>query len=233
MKSEYKKPMSLPLACLTALALLMVPCLGQGKQGCEVAMAALSLPDGSDGLMHWREADSATAPLQLSTRYFSEPVKLKGNTIFFYKEPVPAGMAAPDAPEPLLTVKVPEGVKLGYIVIWAEPDEQKQTIWRGKLLSASDWKTSSMKVMNVSSETIGIAAGKMRIQLAPGKSMDFHAAEWRESFPVKFFRMEPELKTIFSSTWRVTDGRRELCFIGNINGAISLRSLLELTAPPG
>lgn len=225
--------MSLPLACLTALSLLMVPCLGQDKQGCEVSMAALSLPDDSDGLLHWREAASATTPLQLSTRYFSAPVKLKGNTIAFYKAAVPAGMAAPDVPAPLLTVKIPEGVKLGYIVIWTEPDAQNQPRWQGKLLSAGDWKASSMKVMNVCSETIGIAAGKKRIQLAPGKSMDFHAAEWRESFPVKFFRMEPELKTIFSSTWRVTEGRRELCFIGKINGAISLRSLLELTAPQG
>jgi hypothetical protein len=224
--------MSWPLACLSALILLVFPCHGQDQQGCKVAMAALSLPEGSDGLLHWREANVATTPLQLSTRYFSAPVKLEGNTIVFYKDPVPAGMAAPDVPKPLLSVKIPEGVKLGYLVLWADTDEQNQPRWQGKLLSASDWKSSSTKVINVCSETIGIAAGEKRIQLAPGKSMDFHAAEWKESFPVKFFRLQPELKTIFSSTWRVTDGRREICFIGNVNGAISLRSLLELTAPP-
>jgi hypothetical protein len=233
MKSDSKKCMSLPSVCLAALAVLLVPCHGQAPQGCEVAIAVLNLPDGSDGLLHWREAGSVTTPLQLSTRYFSAPVKLKGDAILFHKEPVPAGMAPRDAPAPLLAVKVPVGMKRGYLVLWTEPGEDDQTRWQGRLLSATDWKTSSMKVMNVSSETIGIAAGGKRIQLAPGKAMDFHAAEWREPFPVKFFRMQPELKTIFSSTWRVTEGRRELCFIGEINGAISLRSLLELNAPPG
>jgi hypothetical protein len=90
-----------------------------------------------------------------------------------------------------------------------------------------------MKLFNAYSEPLGIAAGSKRLQLDQGKSVDFLADEWRgEGFPVKIFRMQPELKTIFSSTWRVASGRRELCLVANINNSLSLRSLIDLDASP-
>ena len=219
------------LAWLPAMLMPILACQARDEPGCEVSVAALSLPDDSDGLLHWRTADSATTPLQLSTRYFSEPVKVQGQAIGFYKDPVPAGPPPPDAPEPLLSVRIPADKGRVFIVLWSEPDGNNQPRWQGKCITAEEWRPSSMKVINSSAEPVGIAAGDKRIQLPPGRSVDFRAAEWRQSFPVKIFQLEPELKTIFSSSWRVTAGRRELCLIGNVNGAVSLRSLLELTPP--
>ena len=104
-------------------------------------------------------------------------------------------------------------------------------LWRGSLFRAQDWKSGSMKLLNACSEPLGIRAGKKQLRVPRGKSVDFHSRNWGEPFPVKIYRLGPEQRAVFSSTWRVTAGRRELCVIGDVNGAITLRSLLELTAP--
>lgn len=219
---------------LILMAAAAAPCIAQQQQqaAAGVSVAALSLPDGSDGLLHWRADASATQPLQLSTRYFSDPVTPAGAAIRFYGEPVVAGPDVADGPSPLVTVAIPAGVRRAYIVLWAEADEAQEIAWRGQVLAANDWKAGSMKVFNVTTETLGIMAGEKPFQLPAGRSMDFTAADWRDAFAVRIVRLGPESRTIFSSTWRVTDGRREVCFIGNINGAITLRSLIELTAEP-
>lgn len=219
-------------SCLHALLLCVLPCHADDRQACEVSVAALSLPDGSDGLLHWRAGNTPTAPLQLSTRYFSERLKLPGNVIQFYKEPLMAGPAPDPPPEPLVTLKIPAGQNLFYIVLSSDLDGNQQPRWRGSLLNAGDWKMGSMKVFNACSEPVGIAAGKKQIRLLQGKTVDFHASDWGNSFPVKIVRLEPEMKTIFSSSWRIAAGRRELCFIGNVNGSVSLRSLMDLGLVP-
>lgn len=195
-------------------------------------MAALSLPPGADGLLHWRDGEAATEPLQLSTRYFSERLKLKGGVIRFHEQPVEKDQADPPPPKPLISLKIPAGAKLVYIVLWSETGEDGKAAWRGSLLNAADWKANSMKVVNACKVPLGITAGSKRLQLLPGKPADFHSRNWKESFPVKIYLMKPEVKPVFSSTWRVSPGRRELCFIASLNGAISIRSLMDLAAPP-
>jgi hypothetical protein len=220
-------------ACLHAFLLAPMPGHAAGAQAFEISVAALSLPNESSGLVHWRGGDTATTPLQLSTRYFSERVKLPGNVIQFYQEPVAAGPPANPAPEPLVTLRIPEGQNLIYVVLSSDLDKEQQIRWRGSMFSARDWRTGSMKVFNACPEPVGITAGKKKIQLNQGKSVDFHSREWGgESFPVKIYRLQPELKTIFSSTWRVADGRRELLFIGTADGAVSLRSLMDIGGTP-
>lgn len=229
MKSDITIPVA---ACLQALLLLISPCRAADERNCEVAVAALSLHGDSTGLVHWREGDAATVPLQLSTRYFSKRLKLRGGAIRFYKDPV---LKAPDQAsiaEPLVSMKIPPGTKLAYVVLWSETDNDNQARWQGRLLNAKDWDAGSMKVFNASSEPLGITAGKKRIKLPEGKSVDFHAREWSKAFPVKIFRLQPELKTVFSSSWRVTDKRRELLFIGGTNGSVSFRSLIDLDEAP-
>lgn len=219
------------IACLHALLLPALPCLAIEKHSCEVKIATLALPDGAGGLIHWRSGNTPTSPLQLSTRYFSEVLKLESNVIQFFKDPVLALSNKEKPPEPLVTLTIPAGQRLSYIVLLQDSDENHQSRWRGSLLNAADWKAGSMKLFNACSEPLGIAAGQKRIQLSQGKSVDFQADEWNgEAFPVKIFRLQPELKTIFSSSWRVTVGRRELCFVGNVNNSISLRSLIDLNA---
>lgn len=219
-------------ACLCALFLLTVPGVGQDKPACAVSVAALSLPPGFDGLVHWRDGEAATEELQLSTRYFSERLKLRSGVIRFYEDPVLEAQSEPPPPEPLISLRIPAGAKLVYIVLWAETGEDNKPRWRGSLLSGADWKASSMRVVNACPVQLGITAGEKRLQLLPGKSADFLARNWGKAFPVKIFLLKPELKPVFSSTWRVSAGRRELCFIANLNGAISIRSLLDLAVPP-
>jgi hypothetical protein len=224
MKSNLHKFLG---ALLPALGFLTTMGRAQDKAACEVAVAALTLPDGASGLLHLRTADAATSPLQLSTRYFSERVKLPGDVIQFFKDPVAAKPAAP-APVPLLTLQIPAETKLAYAVLWAETDENHQPAWKGRVFSAKDWDHSSLKVFNASSESIGIRADTKQILLERGKSTDFPSRDWSEPFPVKMFQLKPAQKCIFSSTWRVSAQRRELCFIFNANNSVSLRSILEI-----
>jgi hypothetical protein len=118
-------------------------------------------------------------------------------------------------------------------VLMPDPGKQAAAGWRASLLNSSDWKPGSMRLFNASAEPLGISAGTRNLLLKEGKSLDFHAEEWKgEAFPVKIHRLQPELKTIFSSSWRVTAGRRELCFITTAGVTLSVRSLLDLDAPP-
>lgn len=216
-------------AALMALLLLANPCRAEGKADCKVAVAALSLPAGSKGLLHWRvAADSATTPLQLSTRYFSKHLKLPGNVIAFYDAPVAAAQSGSPPPEPLLRLTIPAGSKLTYIVLWAEQDANQQVHWRAKVFEAGDWPVGSVKLLNASTEALGISADKKQIRLEGGKNMNLLARDWPASFPMKIYRLEPTGKLIFSSTWRIAPGRRELCLVGTVNGSVTLRSLVEL-----
>lgn len=216
------------LGCASAVLLSCLSCFGQQGKTCEVAVAALSLPDGSEGLLHWRVGDAATVPLQLSTRYFSERLKVPVGRIGFHAEPVPEALPTP--PEPLVSLGIPADARLAFIVLWAETKADGGIRWRGSLLQGTDWKDSSLRLMNATAEDLGIQAGDERVRLAGGKSMDFPARRWEEAFPVKIFRMQPEMREVFSSTWRVAAGRRELCFIFEKGDALQFRSLLDLAA---
>ena len=206
-------------------------CRAQDASACEVAVAALSLPADSTGLVYVSTGKSATAPLQLSTRYFSERVKAPSNVLQFFKDPSAANKDVRPPPVPLLALQIPADTKLAYAVLWAETAAPQQAIWQGRVFSAKDWNNSSLKVLNATSEQIGINAGKKQILLLAGKSTDFPSREWNDPFPVKIFQLKPATKCVFSSTWRVTAGRRELCFIFNTNHAISLRSIMEMSSP--
>jgi len=218
-------------ACLHALMFLIVFGQSAKAQGSEVSVAALSLHGDATGLVHWRDGNTPTVPLQLSNRYFSERLKLKSRVIQFFQDPVSAESPQDPPPVPFLTIKIPAGQKLGYIVLSSAQDDNQEIRWRGNMLNAADWKPSSLKLFNAYSEPVGVTAGKKKIPLPRGASFDFSAREWNGAFPVKIFQLKPELKTIFSSTWRVRDGSRELLFIGGSGGKLSLRSIMELSVP--
>jgi hypothetical protein len=223
MKSKTKITMA---ACLHALTFLTYPCQAETA----VSVAALTLPAGSDGLLHWRSPKTDTSELQLSTRYFSDPVKLQGNVIQFFTEAVTAN-SPPPLPDPLLSMKIPTDVGLVYIVLWSAPDENGQPKWRGRRFLARDWSKSSLKVLNGCSENLGILAGKKKIPLPRGKSVDFDSGDWGKSFQVKIFRESVKKRPVFSSAWRVGKGRRELCFLFDRGRSVSIRSLIELSRP--
>jgi hypothetical protein len=217
-----------------AVLLLVTPMLrGQAARGgVELTVAALALPDESTGLVHWSAADPATTPLQLSTRYFSERVKVSGNVVRFYQEPVTPESAGDGPPEPLAVVRIPADTALAYVILWAAESEGGGTEWKAMLMRGEDWKAGSLKVLNGSASTLGIQAGEKRLQLRNGRHLDFMSSDFRDAFPVKIYRLEPETKLVFSSTWRVAAGRRELCFLTGEGDSISLRSLMDLAAPP-
>lgn len=190
-------------------------------------MAALTLPAGSTGLIHVRIAEATTKPLQLSTRYFSERLALPGNVIQFFGNPLAAKPAEPP-PQPLLTLRVPADTRLAYAVLWTGTDDHNQPVWQGRVFNAKDWDQDSLKVLNATAEPLGVRAGTKEILLDPGKSTSFSSRDWPQPFPAKIFRLKPEQKNIFSSTWLVSPGSRELCFLFASNNTVSLRSILEI-----
>lgn len=216
------------LVLLAATVFLTTPGHAQEKGGCEVSVAALTLPDDSSGLLHVRVAETATNPLQLSTRYFSERVKLPSKVLQLFKDPVAAKAPAPP-PVPLLTLQIPAEARLAYAVLWTEVDDKNKTVWKGRVFDAKDWDQSSLKVLNATSESIGIRAGTKEILLEQGKSTSFNSHEWAKPFPAKIFQLKPQPKNIFSSTWQVSSGIRELCFIFSANNSVSLRSIMEIS----
>jgi len=219
------------LVYLSALLIFAGPGLAQAdkKQYSEVSLGALTLPNGSDGLLHWIGAEPLSQELQLSTRYFSERIKPKSEILRLYESPTILVEGEP-IPEPLLTVKVPSGPGLIYLVVWSETGKDNKATWRSRAFSAKEWQVGTMKLINASKATLGLTAGAKKFKLVGGKSIDFHARDWPKPFPTKIYLTEPKVKNVFSSKWRITAASRELCFIAKVNGSISLRSLMDLNA---
>jgi hypothetical protein len=219
--------------CLVALFLLAAPASSQADEGpfCKISLAALSLPAGSDGLLHWIGKEPESEPLQLSTRYFSNRFEPKSGLLRLYASPTVIEEGEP-IPPPLLTIKVPSGNGLVYAVLWGEKNADGNTTWHSRTFTARDWKRGTLKLINASRETLGLMVGEKKIKLPGGKSYDFTAREWPKPFPAKIYLTEPEMRRVFSSTWRVTAASRELCFVAKVRGAVSLRSLIDLGQPP-
>ena len=224
MKSE----LSFLLRLLGLLLTLSGPALGASSH--RVSVAALSVPDGSDGKLHWRAAaDQDTQEIQLSTRYFSSPVKMKGAVVQFFDQPV---SAKAEDPVPLVSARLPSEAGTVYLVLWSGQGEDGKPKWRARSFAAADWSMHSLKVLNGSTEALGIVADERRIPLPRGKAADFHARTWKEPFEVKIYRQSSRKRPVFSSKWRVGQGRRELCFLYDKGKKISIRSLIDLAEPP-
>jgi hypothetical protein len=200
---------------------------GQGET--RLAVAILSLPAGSDGLLHWRDGKSPSEPVQLSIRYFSEPLKLKSEVISFYAEPIAGDPAGAPPVEPLVMLKIPQNSGLNFVVLTGVPGRDGKTQWKSQLIPGRDLGVGTMKLFNGTDETLGIQLPKKNVKLNAGKSMDFDSSAWPGSFPVKIYQLETRQKMVFSSVWRLNDKRRELCFLYKKNNNIALRSLLFLT----
>ena len=206
-------------------------CHAAPSPSCEVTVAALNLPDNSDGLLHLRTAEiKETTPLQLSTRYFSPRIKTSESVVQFFANPLKADDLKP--PLPLITVNLPEDAKLAYLIIFTTLDDKKQPVWKSILLLDTDWPQSCMKLLNASANTLGIQAGDQKIQLLTGKFTNFTSSQWTDTFSVVIYKLTPEIKTVFSSKWRITAGRRELSVLFNSGENIAISSLIDLQPPP-
>ncbi len=183
------------------------------------------MPEGSSGQIHIRDTETTSKPLQLSTRYFSERIELKGNVIQIYKDPV-----VENSPEavPLLTLAIPDETRIGYVALWAETDDKNQSVWKGQVFDSKDWIQNSLKVVNFTADPLGISAGPKEIMIDPGKSADFTSSEWPNSFTAKIYLTKPERKNLLSSTWQVSTSNRELCFIFKEKNRLSLRSIMDI-----
>ncbi len=198
----------------------------------KVSIAALNLPESFNGTIHWRSgAKAPTQPLQLSTRYFSAPVAVPAGQLQFYdKAFVPETGVEP--PLPLISLDMASGLKTAYVVLITQNEPESGVKWMGKVFDFSNKENSGLKVVNAHAKAIGLKAGDKAIRLEKGESTVFGSSDWQESFPIKIFREDMGGDVQFSSTWRVAEGRNELCFITEINGRIVPRSLIHLPPPP-
>jgi hypothetical protein len=195
----------------------------EDKPGAQAAIGALTLPADADGLVHLRTGEGATVPLQLSLRNFSTPLKLPTGRFQLFGSPV-ANKTTP--PAPLLTVALPEGVNTAFVMVWATNDLQGKSVWQSKVIDAATWPADTLKLINASVAPLGIAAADKRLRLTTVGAIDFPADKWKDPFPVEIFRLAPVTKSVFSSTWRVSAGQRELCVILGEGDGILIRSLI-------
>lgn len=203
--------------------LLSAVLAAQDKPSSQVTMAALTLPADADGLVHLQTGEGDTVPLQLSLRNFSTPLKLPTGRFRLFESPV-AEKTTP--PAPLLSVTLPKGVKDAFVMVWTLNDSQGKTVWRSKVIDAASWPANTLKLINASATPLGIAAADKRLRLTTDGTIDFPADQWKDPFPVEIFRLAPVSKSVFSSTWRVSAGQRELCVILGEDDGILIRSLI-------
>ena len=219
---------------LVVYSLLLAAICPAQETPCEIAVAALALPGDTNSLLHLRNGAQTSQPLQLSLRYFSERIKLPGHVFQLFQDPL-LGKSTPDKTPPpaLLTLNIPEDAKLAYVVLWAEQKPNQPLVWRATTFNANDWPRNCLKLLNACPNALGIAAGESHQTLLPKtKSMNFPAKDWEASFPVKVYQIDPKPKLVFSSTWRVSTGQRELCVLFKSGEGIALRAVMERDLKP-
>lgn len=223
-------PMKNLFYLLSLLGLIFCPVVAK-SQKINISIAALSLPGSSSGELHWNCGDEyVTEPVQLSKRYFSKPIELKSNIVRFFEEPIVKRLPNAPLPQPLLTITLPPDTKEAFVVILAGGNSEGDESWRYLTLDGNDWDAGTLRVVNASKVELGMLYPGEKLKLQPGKHVDFKQDDWNEAFPIKIVQLEPVAKLVFSSTWRVSKGRREICFLSRKNGSgsISLHSLLVL-----
>lgn len=213
---------------LTLFGLLFCPAVAK-SQKINMSIAALSLPGSSSGVLHWNCGDDyVTQPVQLSRRYFSEPIELKSNIVRFFEEPIVKLLPNAPIPKPLLTVTLSPETKEAFVILLAGENSEGDELWRHVSVDGNDWRSGTLRVVNASKAEVGMLYPGKKLKLLPGRHVDFKEDDWNEAFPIKIVQFEPVAKLVFSSTWLVSKGRREICFLSNERGSIALRSLLVL-----
>lgn len=229
MNSHYT-PCSSLYQNLAGLAVLLGSALWACAAPIQVMVGALALPSDSDGLLQLRTSESESKPLQLSTRYFSEPMSIDVPSFELYATPL--GKTPPLA-TPLLKLPIPQNATSCIIVIWNAASADKPSALAGRVFPTSDWAAGSMLLMNAATTPIGIQAGTTKQMLKPGAKLSFPGKNPEEDMPVKMFIEDPKApgkaKIIFSSVWKIASTRRELCVIhsGARPDSVEVRSLLE------
>jgi hypothetical protein len=194
-----------------------------------LSVAALSLPDSSSGELHWNSGkEYVTEPMQLSKRYFSKPIELKANVVRFFDAPIEKLPPNAPPPTPLFTITIPPDIKEAYAIVLGSSGAGTNQSWRYTIVDGKDWEKGTLRVLNASNSEVGMIYPGEKLKLQPGKHIEFKDSDWEDPFPVKIVQFEPVAKLVFSSTWRVSKGRREICFLSKKGDSIALRSLLVL-----
>jgi hypothetical protein len=229
MRMKYSMPDSIKIGfLLTVLGVAGGAAMAQDPK-VQVSIAALSLPATSSGELHWKAGDEMqTQPLQLSKRYFSDPVEPTSPIIHFYEKPITERLPDVPLPEPLLTVTLSSDLREAFVVLLGKNGDEKKPVWRSVVLDGKGWPDGTLRVVNVDTQPVKLVYPRKELILKPKEHVEFAHTDWYEPFPIKIFQMRPMEKIVFSSKWRVTHGRREICFLSKERGSISLRSLLVL-----
>lgn len=193
-----------------------------------LSLAVLNLPPDEDGLLHWRDGDKPTKPIQLSVRYFSEFITLESGILSLYTDPVLEEPEGSPVIAPLYTIRIPPDFGTGFLVL--TPQQKGEDFsWRGLLIPNRDFTLGSLKLYNTTGRELGIQLPNHNFKLLEGKSVDLDSKRFPESFPVKIYQLGEDRKKIFSSVWRISPQRREVCFVFMRNRSLKLRSLLLLS----
>lgn len=229
--------MPLAIRLLAIFAVISLPLAQAQTQTVTFTFGALSLPSGSDGSLHLKTGEATSTPVQMSTRYFCEPVTAAVTAIELYAQPLGKDPKGTPPAGPLLRLPL-DASSAGsfHVVIWNDTSQGKEKLV-GKTFAAEKWPAGRMLLLNASAVPIAIEAGAVRQVLNAGVSFAFPASGPGQSLPVKMYLQEGpppgKAKLVFSSAWRIEGDRRELCVIypNPASRSVSVRSLMERSSP--
>ena len=99
------------------------------------------------------------------------------------------------------------------------------------MFDGADWPRDCLKLVNATPGDLGIIAAAKKSRLQPGHSVNYSANEWPVPFPVRIVQLARPEQVMFSSTWRVSAGQRELCVLLGSGDTLEVRTLID-TRPP-
>lgn len=230
--------MFLALRLLAIFAVVSLPFVRGQTPTLTFTFGALSLSPGSEGGFHLRTGESTSTPVQMSTRYFCEPVTAAVTSIELYAQPLGKELKGAPPAAPLLRLPLDTSSTGSFhVVIWNDTSQGKERL-AGKVFAAEKWPAGRMLLLNASAVPIAIEAGTVRQVLKAGASFAFPASEAGQSLPVKMYLQDGappgKAKLVFSSAWRIEGDRRELCVIypNPASRSVSVRSLMERASLP-
>ena len=212
-----------------------------------LTFALFALAQNHDGLVGFHVEGKPIPNLQLSTRYFSKPVKISpdsNNTIYLTSATVAANATITDKttsqpnqedsialhPRPLAKLSLPNKNSTHYhIILIPNPDAPKGKPSSSKLpykaiaIPSQKIPRGGMIVFNVTPQIIAIRLKENKtIKLNPGKFHLFKGTNPPSSQAIAIFQPSKDERSnqwekIFSSHWRVHPHRREFCIISPNN----------------
>lgn len=204
----------------------------QAPQAVYVSLGGGFLNSGNDGKIKIRTGAESFEDVQLSSRYFSDSVKISGDRSIHIYSPGDD----PSEQSPTTKIKLPSSGKNFLVFLWQKRgSNNKRPVYQARVISKNNWPQGSMLLINATSSKLGLVFGKDKQIIQKNKTTILKGQKPALSKPAKIMVAQKDnpqkSKLVFSSTWRISPHRRELCVIYQTGAKIKFRSLFERVSP--